>query len=121
MTHLVYLGSLVLVLVCMALMDHRWRLFFWADPKRAAVVFAVGFALFLGWDLVALDLELYERGRSELMTGVEVAPDLPVEELFFVAFLPYLTMVLHGLATRVLRPLPERPGTSPRRAQEVAR
>ena len=103
MTSLVYLVSLVLVLTCMALTDRRWKLFFWADPRRAAVVFASGFALFLAWDLVALHFELYERGRSEYMTGIEVAPDLPVEELFFVAFLPYLTMVLHGLGRRLLR------------------
>jgi lycopene cyclase domain-containing protein len=100
---LVYLGSLVLVLGCMALMDQRWKLFFWADPRRAAAVFAFGFALFLVWDLVALHFELYERGRSEYMTGIEVAPELPVEELFFVAFLPYLTMVLHGLGRRMLQ------------------
>ena len=103
MTSLVYLVSLVLVLTCMALVDRRWKLFFWADARRATVVFAFGFVLFLAWDLVALHFELYERGRSELMTGVEVAPDLPVEELFFVAFLPYLTMVLHGLGRRLLR------------------
>jgi len=102
MTSLVYLLCLVVVLGCMALVDRRWKLFFWADAKRAAVVFAFGFTLFLAWDLVALHLELYERGRSELMTGIEVAPDLPVEELFFVAFLPYLTMVLHGLGRRLL-------------------
>jgi lycopene cyclase domain-containing protein len=99
---LVYLACLVGVLTCMALVDRRWRLFFWADPRRAALVFAAGFAFFLVWDLAALELELYERGRSELMTGIEVAPDLPVEELFFVAFLPYLTMVMHGLARRLV-------------------
>ena len=104
MTQLVYLGSLVAVLGCLVLMDHRWRLFFWADARRAWVVFAAGFAFFLAWDLAALELGLYERGRSEFMTGLEIAPDLPVEELFFVAFLPYLTMVLHGLGLRfVLR------------------
>jgi lycopene cyclase domain-containing protein len=102
-TSLVYLLSLALVLVCMALTDRHWKLFFWADARRAAVVFGFGFALFLAWDLVALHYELYERGRSELMTGIEVAPELPVEELFFVAFLPYLTMVLHGLGRRFLR------------------
>ena len=102
MTSLVYLLSLAFVLVCMALTDRRWKLFFWADARRAAIVFAAGFALFLVWDLVALQHELYERGRSELMTGIEVAPELPVEELFFVAFLPYLTMVLHGLGRRFL-------------------
>jgi lycopene cyclase domain-containing protein len=106
---LVYLVSLVGVLACMALVDRRWRLFFWADPRRAALVFVAGFAFFLAWDLAALDLELYERGRSELMTGIEVAPELPLEELFFVAFLPYLTMVLHGLARLVARRSGDRP------------
>lgn len=102
MTHLVYLGSLLFVLGCMALIDHRWRLFFWADPRRAAVVFAAGFTLFLVWDVVALQLELYERGRSAYMTGIELAPEFPVEELLFVTFLPYLTMVVHGLVLRSL-------------------
>jgi len=100
---LTYLLSLVCVLGCMAVVDRRWRLFFWADPRRAAVVFTSGYVLFLAWDLVALELGLYERGRSGLMTGVEVAPDLPVEELLFLAFLPYLTMVMHGGACRVAR------------------
>jgi len=101
-TSLVYLGSLLVVLGCMVLTDRRWKLFFWADARRAAVVFAAGFGLFLAWDLVALHFELYERGRSEYMTGIEVAPELPLEELFFVAFLPYLTMVLHGVGRRLL-------------------
>ena len=38
----------------MALIDRRWKLFFWADARRAAVVLRLGFALFLVWDLVAL-------------------------------------------------------------------
>jgi lycopene cyclase domain-containing protein len=99
---LTYLASLVLVLTCMALIDRRWRLFFWADPRRATLVFGFGFGLFLCWDLVALHHQLYERGLSDYMTGIEVAPELPVEELLFVAFLPYLTMVLHGAATGLL-------------------
>jgi lycopene cyclase domain-containing protein len=100
MSHLVYLGTLLWVLGCLALMDRRWRLVFWADPRRAALVLGFGFAFFLVWDLVALGLRLYARGRSGLMTGIELAPDLPLEELFFVALLPYLTMVLHGLGLR---------------------
>ncbi len=102
MTGLVYLVSLAVVLGSLALVDRRWGLFFAADARRASVVLTAGVAFFLAWDLVALDLGLYERGRSEFMTGIEVAPDLPLEELFFVAFLPYLTMVLHGLGVRAL-------------------
>jgi lycopene cyclase domain-containing protein len=102
MTHLAYLASLVLVIACLALTDRRWRLFLWADPRRAGAVLAAGIGFFLLWDAAALRLSLYERGASAYMTGIELAPEFPLEELFFVAFLPYLTMVLHGLAVRLL-------------------
>ena len=39
---------------------------------------------------------------SLLFTGIDVAPELPLEELFFLAFLSYLTIVLWVAATRVL-------------------
>jgi lycopene cyclase domain-containing protein len=101
MTELAYLGSVVVSTGCMAIMDHRWRLFFWADLARAVPVFAVGWAFFVTWDVVALSLDYYERGSSRYMTGIEIAGVLPVEEVFFCAFLPYLTMVLHALALRL--------------------
>lgn len=100
--HLAYLASLIVVLGCLAVTDRRWRLFLWADPRRAGVVLAAGIGFFLLWDVAALGLGLYERGASAYMTGIELAPDFPLEELFFVAFLPYLTMVLHGLAVRLI-------------------
>jgi hypothetical protein len=37
------------------------------------------------------------------MTGIEVAHELPLEEIFFVVFFCYLTMVVHALAATLLR------------------
>ena len=98
-----YLLSIVGSMLCMGLVDRRWRLFLFARPARALVVLAAGFVLFLVWDLFAIGLRLYRRGESEVMTGIELAPELPVEELFFIAFLCYITMVLHTGFVRVLR------------------
>lgn len=103
MTGLLYLGAIVLAGACLCLVDLRWRLFLFARPIRALAVLAVGVVLFLVWDLVAIGLDLYRRGESPAMTGIEVAPELPVEELFFILFLCYLTMVLHNLVQQVLR------------------
>lgn len=97
-----YLGSVLGAGFCMGLVDHRWKLFLFRDARRAATVIAVCFAFFLAWDLVALELGVYSRGESPAMTGIEVAPDLPLEELFFIVFLSYVTGVLHGLGDRVL-------------------
>ncbi|MDP9823047.1 lycopene cyclase domain-containing protein [Nocardioides massiliensis] len=99
---LLYLGFIVVSTVCMGLVDRRWRLFLFDRPRVALLAVAAGFAFFLVWDLVALELELYSKGESPAMTGIDVAPHLPIEELFFITFLSYLTGVLHGLWQRIL-------------------
>ncbi|WP_402462864.1 lycopene cyclase domain-containing protein [Isoptericola aurantiacus] len=102
MTSFLYLGLLVGALACMALVDHRARLVLWSGrPWRAAVVLVVGAALFLGWDVVAIGAGFYSRGGAA-MTGVELRPHLPLEELFFIVFLCYVTLVLHGVAGHLL-------------------
>ena len=103
-----YLLAIVGSTGCMGLVDHRWRLFLFARPGRAVLVVALGLVFFLAWDLLAIGLDIYHRGESSAMTGIELAPSLPLEEVFFVVFLCYLTMVLHGLLSMVLgrRPAP---------------
>jgi lycopene cyclase domain-containing protein len=89
---LAYLLSLLAVLAAMALIDRRFRLFFWRDATRAALVLGIGVAFLLAWDLVGIGAGIFYRGETVLMTGVQLAPELPVEELFFLTFLCYLTM-----------------------------
>ena len=110
----IYLLVIVASTACMGLVDHRWRLFLFARPARALLVVGVGVVFFLVWDLSAISLDIYRRGESPAMTGLELAPDLPLEEVFFVLFLCYLTMVLHQLALRLLAPrLPDRSAPVP--------
>jgi lycopene cyclase domain-containing protein len=97
---LTYLATLLLALSGMAMVDRRWRLVLWSDPRRAVVVLAAGVVLFLVWDLVAVHQGFYRKGGTSLMTGVEVADEVPVEEVFFVLFLCYVTLVLHRLLAR---------------------
>jgi lycopene cyclase domain-containing protein len=91
----------------MVLLDRRFRLFLFADARRGALVLAVGVAFFLLWDLVAIGLGFYGRGEGEALSGVELLPHLPVEELVFITFLCYLTMVLYGLVSRFFVRVPE--------------
>ena len=99
---LLYLGFLVVSLVCMGLVDHRWKLFLFDRPRAAVTAVVVGFVFFLVWDLVAIELAVYSKGDSPAMTGIDVAPHLPIEELFFITFLCYIAGVFHGLFTRAL-------------------
>lgn len=113
MTGLAYGAAILVPTACMALLDARFRLVLWRDPRRSLVVLAVGILLFLAWDLVAISQGFYHRGASEAMTGLLLAPELPVEELLFITFLCYVTLVLHGLVAIALR-LGPAPGTSDR-------
>lgn len=89
MTGFVYLGALLLALAGLATIDRRYRLAFWSDAWRAAACVGVGVAFFLLWDVAGLALGIFARGESPHMTGVLIAPELPVEEVFFLALLSY--------------------------------
>jgi lycopene cyclase domain-containing protein len=92
-----YLAALGLSLGAMVLLDMRFRLFFWRSPVRAAVVLAVGVLFFLAWDLLGIGFGIFHRGETPFMTGVQLGPELPLEEAFFLTFLCYLTMnLVHG-------------------------
>ncbi len=88
----VYLGALLGSLFCMVLIDSRWKLFFWRDPRHATIVLVVGVLFFLAWDIVGISQGVFFRGETEIMTGVLIAPELPLEEVFFLTLLCYLTM-----------------------------
>ena len=91
-----YLGALLVSLAGMVVLDLRFRLFFAVAPARATIVLGLGIAFFVVWDLAGIGAGIFFRGNPGLLTGVQVAPELPLEELFFLALLCYLTMNLYG-------------------------
>jgi lycopene cyclase domain-containing protein len=99
-----YLTFIVVSTVCVGLIDRRWRLFLFARPRLAVAVVGCGVAFFVAWDLAAIALGVYERGSSPAMTGVELVDELPLEEVLFIVFLCYLTLVVHALSRLVLSP-----------------
>ncbi|CAN5405243.1 hypothetical protein BH09ACT7_BH09ACT7_04780 [soil metagenome] len=104
---ILYLLGLVVALAGMVVLDRRFRLFFWADARRASIVLAVGLVFFLLWDVAGIGLGIFFRGETSFMTGILLAPELPLEEVFFLALLCYLTMNLFAAVSRM-------PGRQPR-------
>jgi lycopene cyclase domain-containing protein len=105
-----YLTGLLIALAGMVVLDLRFRLFFSVAPARAALVLLIGIAFFVAWDLAGIHLGIFFRGNPGLLTGVLLAPELPLEELFFLALLCYVVMNSYGFlrrpisAKRVSRP-----------------
>ncbi len=100
LTGLAYLGALALSLAGLAIIDRRWRLAFWHAPRRAALCLVIGVVGFLLWDVAGLLLGIFTRGESPHMTGLLLAPDLPVEEAVFLTLLCYVALLAwRGLET----------------------
>ncbi|WP_129339860.1 lycopene cyclase domain-containing protein [Cellulomonas endophytica] len=95
---LLYLSALLVSIAGQVVLDRRWGLFFWRDARRAAVTLVTGVAFFLLWDAAGIGLGIFFRGVTDLMTGVLLGPELPLEEVFFLVLLCYVTMNVHGLA-----------------------
>lgn len=93
---MVYLAALLVSLTGMVVLDHRFHLFYGANAKRATVVHIVGIVFFLVWDVYGIGQGLFFRGETSFMTGILLAPELPLEELFFLTLLTYMTMNLFG-------------------------
>jgi lycopene cyclase domain-containing protein len=97
-----YLGALLVSIAGMVVLDLRFKLFFAAAPLRAAIVLVVGLAFFLAWDVAGITLGIFFRGNPGLLTGVLLAPELPLEELFFLTLLIFTTMNSYAALSRGL-------------------
>ncbi|MBC7518183.1 MAG: lycopene cyclase domain-containing protein [Microbacteriaceae bacterium] len=91
---LLYLAALLVALTGMVVLDRKFLLFFWRDARRAVIVTVIGVTFFLGWDFVGIGAGVFFRGETNFMTGIQVAHEVPLEEVFFLVLLCYLTMNL---------------------------
>ncbi|MDO5511638.1 lycopene cyclase domain-containing protein [Corynebacterium sp.] len=97
-----YLSILLVSLVCMVLCDWRWKLAFFWDARRAAVISVLMVGAFLVWDALGIVTGSFYRGASPYMTGIELAPEMPIEEPIFLFFLTYLSINLTSGARLLL-------------------
>jgi lycopene cyclase domain-containing protein len=96
-----YLILLLAAAACLAVVDRKFRLCLWRSPGPASVVVVAGVVLFLAWDAVAIAAGVFLHGASTLMTGILLAPELPLEEPVFLAFFSYSALLLFAAAELV--------------------
>lgn len=97
-----YLAALLVSIGCLLLVDRRWRLFWWADARAAAITLLAWLAFFLAWDLVGIGAGIFFIGTNDLLLGVELAPELPIEEPVFLVLLVQSAMICYGMARHVV-------------------
>jgi lycopene cyclase domain-containing protein len=95
-----YLGALLFSMTGMGILDWRWRLALFHDTSRTIKTVSLGVIVFLIWDLLGIKLGIFFVGNSAYDTGILLAPNLPLEELFFLTFLCYFTLIVYQTVRR---------------------
>lgn len=90
-----YLGALAMSLVGMGLIDFKHKLALFASPIKTLVSVGVPVVLLLGIDLIGIALGIFFRGQTAFLSGILLAPELPLEEVFFLSLLCYTTLVIY--------------------------
>ena len=93
----IYLGTIVFSTCGMLLLDWRHRLAFFNNWQRAAIAVAVGMLVFILWDAFGIGFGVFFDGNSPFTTGLMLAPEFPVEEIFFLFFLCYFSLIVYRL------------------------
>ncbi|WP_062070570.1 lycopene cyclase domain-containing protein [Demequina sediminicola] len=94
MTQWLYLLGLLVSIAGLMTLDWRYRVALFDQPRRAIVTVVLGVAAFLIWDFIGVGLGIFFIGDSAYLSGVTVAPEVPLEEIFFLILLTYQTLLL---------------------------
>lgn len=90
-----YLVALVVSISCLLLIDYRWKLAFWHDARRTALTIGCAMAIFIVWDIIGISLGIFFHGGSHFALPFVIAPEFPIEELFFLFLLTFVTLLLY--------------------------
>ena len=90
-----YLIGLCIGIAGMAVIDWRYNLAFWHAPKRAALTITLSMLVFILWDFFGIFLGTFYHGASQYSLPFTIAPEFPIEELFFLFLLSYCALVIY--------------------------
>lgn len=94
---LAYLGFILFSFFGMAILDHKYKLAFFSNARKTGLIIITGLAIFLVWDLLGIALGIFFYGGSEITTGLMILPEVPIEEIFFLLFLCYFSLITYRL------------------------
>ncbi|KAA0919031.1 lycopene cyclase domain-containing protein [Dietzia sp. ANT_WB102] len=117
MIGLAYLAVQVISITGILVIDHRWKLAAFRAPAATALAVTASVALLLTWDVLGVRSGVFFRGQTDFMTGLLVAPEIPLEEVVFLAFLSHLALVCAtGVVRAVEHASSRRPGNAGERS-----
>ena len=96
-----YLSGLLFSIIGLGLLDWRFRIAFTVNKKAALAATLLPMIFFLIWDITGIALGIFFRGDTSHLTGWLVAPEIPIEEIFFLFLLNYSALTLFSVISRI--------------------
>lgn len=96
-----YLFALVFSISGLLIIDSRYRLAFWHDKKRATTTIGITMLVFIIWDILGIAFGIFHHGGSLYTLPIRLLPEFPLEELFFLFLLCYVTLLLYTGSKRL--------------------
>ena len=98
-----YLLALLVSISGMLVLDKKYKLAFWFDKKRTYQTIGITMLVFIIWDVLGIALGIFFHGGSKYTLPIRIAPEFPIEELFFLFLLCYVSLVLYTGWSRVCK------------------
>jgi len=89
-----YISVLVLSIVGMLLADWKYQLAFWFDWKSSIKSIGAVMALLLIFDIIGVFQNIFTTNQKYVIGIYFGTPNLPIEELFFLFMLCYVTLLV---------------------------
>ncbi len=97
-----YLAGLIFSIIGLGLFDWKFKLGFSTNKKAALLATLLPLIFFLLWDGAGIALGIFFRGETSHLTGLLIATELPLEELFFLFLLNYSTLTIFITVKRIM-------------------
>jgi lycopene cyclase domain-containing protein len=95
-----YLIALSLSVLGLVGIDRRHKIAFFSQPKRAGLTLGAAVPFFLLWDLSGIWFGVFFEQNKTFSVGLDLLPNLPIEEPFFLLLLCYTLLITYLLAER---------------------
>jgi len=95
-----YLIALVFSILGVGLLDYTHKLALFLDARATLFAVCISVTVFLVWDVIGILNGIFFRGDAPHLSGILLAPELPLEEVFFLTLLSYNTLVVYRWAAK---------------------
>ena len=89
-----YLAIILVTIVCLLLVDYRYKLVFFKNLKAAAISIIVVWACLFFWDILGISRGIFYSGGSNFMSGIYFFKDMPLEEPFLLIVIAYTPLLI---------------------------